>query len=70
VLGSAGVVLVSLVIGLIAYALSLQLTRLFASSPRWAWTVGATDFNLRKFIGGLTGTKQSMAPAEQGLSNA
>jgi hypothetical protein len=70
VLGSAGVVLVSLVIGLIAYAVSLQLTRLFASSPRWAWTVGATDFNLRKFIGGLTGTNQSMAPAEQGLSNA
>jgi len=70
VLGSAGVVLISIVIGLIAYALSLQLTRLLASSPRWAWTVGASDFNLRMSIAGSAAMDEPIVQRRQSLSNA
>lgn len=69
-LGTPGIVLISLIIGLIAYALSLQLTRLFAASPRWAWAVGATDFNLRRLIAGSAVTDEPIAQPGQTLSNA
>jgi hypothetical protein len=70
VLGPAGIVLVSLLIGFIAYALCLQLTRLLASSPRWAWVVGASNFDLRRWARSSVAESEPRSQAEQGLSNA
>ena len=70
VLGPVGIVLMSLIVAPGAYALSLQLTRLFASSPRWAWAVGARSAGARKRIAGSAAPNEPVPQVEQGLSNA
>lgn len=42
-LGPAGVLLMWIVLAPTGYFLALQLTRVFASIPRWAWVVGANS---------------------------
>ena len=69
-LGPWGILLMWVILAPTAYAISLQLTRLFASSPRWAWAVGVTSVGTHESLPNSAARSEPTTQAEQGLSNA